>query len=118
MAQHDAGSRPWTFWFFAAFFVLFVIFLYGPMFVVYVLSFQGEDGGLTFPLQGVSTHWFHELVDPNARSGDIAGAFQRSIGLGDRRVAADGRAVGRGRPGFPPQLPRLGALSSTSPSPA
>ncbi len=82
MAQHDAGSRPWTFWFFAAFFVLFVIFLYGPMFVVYILSFQGEDGGLTFPLAGVSTHWFHELVDPNARSGDIAGAFQRSIGLG------------------------------------
>ena len=76
------GSRPWTFWFFAAFFVLFVIFLYGPMFVVYILSFQGEDGGLTFPLAGVSTHWFHELVDPNARSGDIAGAFQRSIGLG------------------------------------
>ena len=61
---------------------LFVIFLYGPMFVVYILSFQGEDGGLTFPLAGVSTHWFHELVDPNARSGDIAGAFQRSIGLG------------------------------------
>ena len=82
MAQRDAGSRPWTFWFFAAFFVLFVIFLYGPMFVVYVLSFQGEDGGLTFPLQGVSTHWFHALTDPNARSGDIAGAFQRSIGLG------------------------------------
>ena len=26
--------------------VLFVIFLYGPMFVVYMLSFQGEDGGL------------------------------------------------------------------------
>src|SRR3954462_2519938 len=82
MAQHDSGSRPWTFWFFAAFFVLFVIFLYGPMFVVYVLSFQGEEGGLTFPLQGVSVHWFHELIDPNARSGDIAGAFQRSIGLG------------------------------------
>lgn len=81
MAQHDSDTRPWTFWFFAAFFALFVIFLYGPMLVVYVLSFQGREGGLTFPLEGVSTHWFHELVDPNARTGDIAGAFSRSLGL-------------------------------------
>jgi putative spermidine/putrescine transport system permease protein len=81
MARHDSSARPWTFWFFATFFVLFVIFLYGPMFVVYLLSFQGESGGLTFPLNGVSTHWFHELVDKNARSGDIAGSFQRSLGL-------------------------------------
>jgi putative spermidine/putrescine transport system permease protein len=97
MAQHDAGSRPWTFWFFAAFFVLFVIFLYGPMFVVYILSFQGEDGGLTFPLAGVSTHWFHELVDPNARSGDFDRPWRRGI-------AANRRAVGRCRTGVPPQL--------------
>jgi putative spermidine/putrescine transport system permease protein len=82
MAMHDTGKRPWTFWFFAAFFVLFVIFLYGPMFVVYVLSFQGESGGLTFPMNGVSTKWFGELVNPDSRSGDIASSFNRSIGLG------------------------------------
>ena len=82
MAMHDSGKRPWTFWFFAAFFVLFVIFLYGPMFVVYLLSFQGEGGGLTFPMNGVSTHWFGELVNPESRSGDIASSFTRSIGLG------------------------------------
>jgi putative spermidine/putrescine transport system permease protein len=82
MAQAGSDRRPWTFWFFAAFFVLFVIFLYGPMLVVYLLSFQGESGGLTFPLNGVSTHWFHELVDENARSGDISGAFQRSLLMG------------------------------------
>lgn len=82
MAMHDSGKRPWTFWFFAAFFVLFVIFLYGPMFVVYVLSFQGESGGLTFPMNGVSTKWFAELVNPESRSGDIASSFNRSLGLG------------------------------------
>ena len=35
------GSRPWTFYVFAAFFGLFVLFLYGPMTVIYILSFQG-----------------------------------------------------------------------------
>lgn len=79
MAYSDTGRRSWTFWYFLTFFVLFVIFLYGPMLVVYVLSFQGVHGGLTFPLEGMSTHWFHELVDVNARSGDIIGSFQRSI---------------------------------------
>jgi putative spermidine/putrescine transport system permease protein len=79
MAYSDTRQRSWTFWFFLAFFVLFVVFLYGPMLVVYVLSFQGVHGGLTFPLEGMSTHWFYELVDVNARSGDIVGSFQRSI---------------------------------------
>ena len=35
-----------------AFFTLFVLFLYGPTIVIYVLSFQGPNGGLTFPLKG------------------------------------------------------------------
>ena len=58
------GSRPWTFWSSPAFFALFVLFLYGPMFVIYVLSFQGPDGGMTFPLSGVSIHWFEALIEP------------------------------------------------------
>jgi putative spermidine/putrescine transport system permease protein len=72
------GKRPWTFYVLAAFFTLFVLFLYGPMTVIYILSFQGPEGGLTFPMNGVSTQWFKELVQPG-RSGDIAGSFQRSI---------------------------------------
>lgn len=73
-------SRPWTFYAFAAFFGLFVLFLYGPMIVIYVLSFQGPTGGMTFPLNGVSLHWFVALVS-QTRVGDIAGSFVRSIGL-------------------------------------
>jgi putative spermidine/putrescine transport system permease protein len=73
-------SRPWTFYVLALCFVLFLAFLYGPMLVIYILSFQGREGGLTFPLVGFSTHWFHELVT-NGRSGDITGSFRRSIGL-------------------------------------
>lgn len=72
--------RPWTFYAFAAFFALFVLFLYGPMIVIYVLSFQGPNGGMTFPLNGVSLHWFEALIS-QTRVGDIAGAFHRSIGL-------------------------------------
>ena len=37
---------------------LFVLFLYGPTLTIVILSFQGPDGGLTFPMNGVSLHWF------------------------------------------------------------
>ena len=60
------------------FFSLFVLFLYGPTFTIILLSFQGPDGGLTFPLNGISTYWFEELW----RGGsvvDIGSAFKRSI---------------------------------------
>ena len=73
-------DRPWTFYAFAAFFGLFVAFLYGPMIVIYILSFQGPNGGMTFPLNGVSLHWFDALIS-QTRVGDIAGSFTRSIGL-------------------------------------
>lgn len=72
------GRRPWTFYFFAGFFTLFALFLYGPMTVIYILSFQGENGGLTFPMTGVSLRWFDALISQE-RTGDIGGSFQRSI---------------------------------------
>lgn len=74
--QH--GKRPWTFYVLAAFFALFVAFLYGPMSAIYVLSFQGPTGGLTFPMRGTSLHWFDALFSQQ-RTGDFAGAFSRSI---------------------------------------
>lgn len=73
-------KREWTFYVLAAFFTLFVIFLYGPMFSIYVLSFQGPNAGLTFPMKGFSLHWFAALFG-QARTGDIGGAFARSIPL-------------------------------------
>ena len=47
-------GRPLAFYALAAFFALFVLFLYGPMIVIFILSFQGPTGGLTFPMNGVS----------------------------------------------------------------
>ncbi len=78
MMSRDRGRRPWTFYVLASVFTLFVIFLYGPMISVFVLSFQGPTGGLTFPMRGVSLHWFVALFG-QARVGDIGGAFQRSL---------------------------------------
>lgn len=74
-------KRPAAFYLLAAFFTLFVLFLYGPTITIAILSFQGPEGGLTFPMRGVSTHWFHELFAQQA-VGDIWGAFRRSFALG------------------------------------
>ena len=78
--MHGDDTRPWTFYAFAAFFALFVLFLYGPMIVIYILSFQGPQGGMTFPMNGFSLEWFQSLF-AQKRVGDIAGAFVRSIEL-------------------------------------
>jgi putative spermidine/putrescine transport system permease protein len=74
-----ARNRPWTFYALALFFGLYVAFMYGPMAVIYVLSFQGSEGGMTFPLRGLSTHWFYNLLSGGNRAVDIPGAFHRSI---------------------------------------
>ena len=72
--MHGDDTRPWTFYAFAAFFTLFVLFLYGPMIVIYILSFQGPNGGMTFPLNGVSLHWFAKLWDLAWPAGGCAGS--------------------------------------------
>ena len=75
------GHRSTSFYVLAAFFAAFVIFLYGPMLAIFVLSFQGPEGGLTFPLRGVSLHWFAKLWE-GIGVVDIGAAFRRSLVLG------------------------------------
>lgn len=74
-------KRPLSFYILAAFFSLFVLFLYGPTITIAILSFQGPSGGLTFPMNGTSLHWFKNLFEQQA-VGDIWGAFRRSLALG------------------------------------
>jgi len=69
------------FWLLALFFALFVLFMYGPMLVIVVLSFQGPEGGLTFPLRGLSLHWFYKLAE-GLGVVDIGAALRRSLALG------------------------------------
>lgn len=73
--------RPRSFYILTGFFSLFLLFLYGPTITIAILSFQGEGGGLTFPMRGVSTYWFRDLFEQQA-VGDIWGSFRRSFVLG------------------------------------
>ncbi|WP_108397369.1 ABC transporter permease [Devosia submarina] len=77
--ERDKRS-PGYYWL-AAFFALFVLFLYGPLSAVFILSFQGPQGGLTFPLNGVSLRWFQNLFERQA-VGDFGASFGRSLLLG------------------------------------
>lgn len=74
-------GRPLSFYVLALAFTAYVAFLYGPTVVIFILSFQGPAGGLTFPMNGVSLHWFGRLW---AGGGivDIGAAFRRSLALG------------------------------------
>lgn len=73
--------RSFGFYVLAIFFGLFVLFLYGPLSAILILSFQGPNGGLTFPLNGISLHWFGNLFEQQA-VGDFGGSFRRSLALG------------------------------------
>lgn len=70
-----------AFYVLALFFAGFVAFLYGPTLTILVLSFQGPQGGLTFPMNGVSTHWFSRLW-AGVGVVDIWAALWRSLELG------------------------------------
>ncbi|MBX2853661.1 MAG: ABC transporter permease [Rhodobacteraceae bacterium] len=74
-------KRGYEFYCLAVFFALFVLFLYGPIITIGILSFQGPQGGLTFPMNGWSTHWFEDLFRQQA-VGDFWGALSRSLTLG------------------------------------
>jgi len=74
-------GRAKGYWPLAFVFALFVLFLYGPVITIFVLSFQGPEGGLTFPMRGWSTHWYGELWK-GLGVVDIGAALRRSLALG------------------------------------
>lgn len=75
------NKRPLSFYLLAAFFGLFVLFLYGPMFAIFLLSLQGEQGGLTFPMRGFSFYWLGQVFQEQ-RVGSFTESFSRSLVLG------------------------------------
>jgi putative spermidine/putrescine transport system permease protein len=79
--QAGAGrGRPWTFYALATLFGTFLLFLYGPMLVMYLLSFQGPNGGVTFPMVGMSLTWFADIIKPGQMA-NIPVSFARSMAL-------------------------------------
>jgi putative spermidine/putrescine transport system permease protein len=74
-------KRDFSFYFCLTIFVVFLLFLYGPTLTIILLSFQGPQGGLTFPMNGFSFHWFYKLFEGGGYV-DIGSAFKRSFFLG------------------------------------
>jgi putative spermidine/putrescine transport system permease protein len=70
----------WTKRILAVYFLLFLLFLYGPMIVMAALSFQGPQGAVTFPMRGLGFHWWSELVS-GPRSDSIRETATRSLQL-------------------------------------
>jgi putative spermidine/putrescine transport system permease protein len=62
----------------SVYYVVFLVFIYGPMFAMFVLSFQGPRGGVTFPMRGISLHWWEALLQPSI-VGDLRSALARSL---------------------------------------
>ncbi|GGL82523.1 ABC transporter permease [Pseudooceanicola nanhaiensis] len=78
-----ARGRPLSFYVLAGLMALLLIFLYAPMLCVYILSFQGPDGGMSFPMVGWSFHWFEVLFEGTGGHGigDVPNSFRRSVRL-------------------------------------
>jgi len=92
---------------FGLWFAIFLLFLYGPVLVMLVLSLQGPNGGPTFPAKGlISGYWYGYLGGSNAAAirsaagtslllaifvGVIASALSLSLMMAYRRM---GRRTG------------------------
>lgn len=88
-----AGSRPsprrrrrridWSKWILGLYFALFLGFLYLPLILMGVLSFQGPFGALTWPFRGpLSLRWWESLFDsdiPGSHASEIATAGRNSL---------------------------------------
>src|SRR4029077_8969736 len=58
--------RDWSKWGLGAYFLVFLVFLYAPMILMAILSFQGYYGGVTFPFRGpAGLNWWRSIFqDP------------------------------------------------------
>ena len=63
---------------FSVYYFIFILFIYGPMFAMFILSFQGRRGGTSFPMRGTSLYWWNKLIEPST-VGDMQGAMGRSL---------------------------------------
>jgi putative spermidine/putrescine transport system permease protein len=95
----DAGMRPqdavvrrkvkhrrdWAKWGLGVYFVIFLFFLYIPMILMAILSFQGPYGQLTFPFIGpFSLDWWQSLFDssiPGSIADDVRASGEQSLWL-------------------------------------
>lgn len=62
LLDHRARSRL-TAWVLGTLTVGFLLYQWLPILTLSLLSFSGPTGGTTFPMNGVSLHWYRELWD-------------------------------------------------------
>ena len=105
-------QRPASFYVLGAFFGLFMLFLYGPTITIAILSFQGPDGGLTFPMRGVSLTLVPRVV-PGAGGRRHLGQLPPQPGAGADGHGHHGRRLGHGRACVPAGASRGPRSSST-----
>ena len=74
----ERKRNAWVRTIYGCYYGLFVIFIFGPMIAMFILSFNARKGGLFFPMRGFSLHWWWQLIKPSA-VGDMQGAMLRSI---------------------------------------
>lgn len=80
-AEGRERQRSLTFYLLALFFGCFILFLYGPIAAIILLSLQGPEGSLTFPMRGFSFYWL-QAVFQEQRIGEFVTPFLRSLTLG------------------------------------
>lgn len=74
----ERKRKAWVRTIFGSYYFLFLVFIYGPMIAMFIISFNARRGGLFFPMRGFSLHWWYQLIKPSA-VGDMQGALLRSI---------------------------------------
>lgn len=74
----ERRRKAWVKSGFSAYYMVFIVFVYGPMIAMFVLSFQGRRGGTSFPMRGFSLYWWEKLIEPST-VGDLQGALGRSL---------------------------------------
>lgn len=74
----ERKRKAWVRTVFGSYYFLFLVFIYGPMIAMFIISFNARRGGLFFPMRGFSLHWWYQLIKPSA-VGDMQGALLRSI---------------------------------------
>ena len=60
-------------WTLRAFFFLVILFLYAPIVILLIFSFN-KSAVPSFPLSGFTLHWYHEFLV----NGDLRGALETS----------------------------------------
>ena len=85
VTREPKRRRDWAKWGLGTYFAIFLVFLYAPMILMAILSFQGYYGGVTFPFRGpVGIDWWRSIFETKVggvytHAADIRAAGQRSL---------------------------------------